>query len=264
MDNAYWRDGCALSIVHYPSRQYPLSIDDQRYIHYPFCIIHCALSIIHRLPCPFANVHRSQGLAVVRYYPAEVDALANAAAAAEKEATKKDNDQRMTIEERWRAKIHFLLGVPSTRKEVTGNKGTVNYSKLRKKMLKDGCGACGYSENKFIDFVKQCTDEYVAFEHYRGYSAWDEWQAPSTLFIIRDALFIIQYSLSVLHRRHDLHAPLVMMHGRNHRRTSWGMRRWHAGRVASAAAKTMTGKTAGNSSRRTRRGSGPSFMRRKS
>ena len=210
MDNAYWRDGCALSIVHYPSRQYPLSIDDHRYIHYTFCIIHCSLSIIHRLPCPFANVHRSQGLAVVRYYPAEQNALANAAAAAEQEATKKDNDQRMSIEERWRAKIHFILGVPSTRDEVTGKEGAVSYGKIRKKMSNDGCGAFGYAETKFADFIQRCTDEYLAVEQWCGYSALGVWQAPSTLFIIRDALFIIQYSLSVLHRRHDLvvmHAP---------------------------------------------------------
>ena len=77
-------------------------------------------------------------------------------------------------------------------------------------MSDDGCGACGYSDTKFKEFVDECTEEYLAFEQYRGYSALDVWQAPSTLFIIRDALFIIQYSLSVLHRRHDLvvmHAP---------------------------------------------------------
>ena len=205
MDNAYWRDGFALSIVHYPSRHYPLSIDAHGYIHYPFCIIHRALSIlsiIHRLPCPLANVHFSQGQAVVvRYYPAEEDALIDAAKAAAEEATKQDYEQRVTIEERWRAKVHSILGVTSTREDVTDSEGVVCPRKIRKKMTAEGCGTLGYSDAKFKTFVQECTEEYLAVEQQRGYTWQDEWQAPRTLFIIRDALFIMQYSLSVLHRR---------------------------------------------------------------
>ena len=68
-------------------------------------------------------------------------------------------------------------------------------------MTAEGCGTLGYSDAKFKTFVQECTEEYLAVEQQRGYTWQDEWQAPSTLFIIRDALFIMQYSLSVLHRR---------------------------------------------------------------
>ena len=63
------------------------------------------------------------------------------------------HEDALAQEERWRAKIHFLLGVPSTRKEVTGKEGAISYKKIRKKMSTDGCGACGYSETKLIEFV---------------------------------------------------------------------------------------------------------------
>ena len=157
-------------------------------IRFALSTAHYPLSIIHRLPCPLANVHFSQGQAVVRYYPAE-------------EATKQDYEQRVTIEERWRAKVHSILGVTSTREDVTDSEGVVCPRKIRKKMTAEGCGTLGYSDAKFKTFVQESTEEYLAVEQQRGYTWQDEWQAPSTLFIIRDALFIMQYSLSVLHRR---------------------------------------------------------------